>query len=371
MLKVLSIIGTRPEVIKMAPIIKEMQKFTDDIVAKVCITAQHREILDQALNLFGIAPDYDLNLMRQNQSTTQVASLVLAELEPILQREKADWVLLQGDTTTVMAASLAAYYAKVKIAHVEAGLRTFDKWQPFPEEINRRVVGVIADLHFAPTQQSRHNLLREGVPDERVLVTGNSVIDALRWAAEQPFDFNLPNLNLNENCRLILVTSHRRENIGQPIRNICSALRTLAERHQSDVQIVFPIHPNPNIQQPVRQTLENIPNIALLPPLDYLSLVQLMKRAYLVLTDSGGIQEEAPGLGKPVLVLRNLTERPEAVRTGTVRLVGTDSETILVEVERLLEDSKEYTRMAQAVNPYGDGFAAQRIVAALRHSSFV
>lgn len=365
MTKILSVFGTRPEAIKMAPILKEFSKYPDRICSKVCVTAQHREMLDQVLNLFQIVPDYDLNLMKEGQSPTQVAFSVLARLEIILQKEKPDWVLVQGDTTTAMAASIAAFYAKAKVAHVEAGLRTFDKWQPFPEEINRKIIGVVADLHFAPTQQACQNLFREGVSDECILVTGNPVIDALQWVAEQPFDLNSLNLNLRENCRLILVTAHRRENFGQPIQDICSALKILAEQHQHDVLIVYPVHLNPNIQQPVHQILEGIPNIALLPPLDYLPLVHLMKQAYLVLTDSGGIQEEAPGLGKPVLVLRDLTERPEAVQAGTVRLIGTKSETIVAQVERLLEDSAEYTMMAQSVNPYGDGQAARRIVEAL------
>ena len=369
--KVLSIFGTRPEAIKMAPVVRELAKHPNRITSKVCVTAQHREMLDQVLDLFGITPDYDLNLMKAGQSPTQVASLVLAQLEPILKQEQPDWVLVQGDTTTVMAASIAAFYARVKVGHVEAGLRTFDKWQPFPEEINRKIAGATADLHFAPTEQSRENLLREGVPDENIMVTGNTVIDAIHWVAEQPFDLGSLTLNLSTDKKLILVTAHRRENFGQPIENICLALREIAEGYRDAVQIVYPVHLNPNIQGPVYRLLGNTPNITLLPPLDYLPLVHLMKHATLVLTDSGGIQEEAPGLGKPVLVLRDVTERPEAVQAGTVRLVGTDSDTIMAELSDLIVSRTNYERMAQAVNPYGDGHAARRIVGALQEEDIL
>ena len=362
-MKILSIFGTRPEAIKMAPVIQELAKYPDRITSKVCATAQHREMLDQVLDLFGITPDYDLDLMQESQSPTQVASLVLAKLEPILKKEKPDWVLVQGDTTTVMAAAIAAFYARVRVGHVEAGLRTFDKWQPFPEEINRMIAGVTADLHFAPTAQSRQNLLREGVPSEAILVTGNTVIDALHWVAEQPFD-SLPAFK-RSNVKTILVTAHRRENFGRPIQDICEALKEIAEQYPCGVEIVYPVHPNPNIQEPVHHILGDVPRITLSPPLDYLPLVRLMKSAHLVLTDSGGIQEEAPGLGKPVLVLREKTERPEAVEAGTVRLVGTDRARIVEETRRLLEDEVHYQKMAQAVNPYGDGHAAERIVGAL------
>jgi UDP-N-acetylglucosamine 2-epimerase (non-hydrolysing) len=321
-------------------------------------------MLDQVLNLFAIQPNYDLNVMQESQTPTQVAASVLSQLEPILQRERPDWVLVQGDTTTAMAASVAAFYARVKVGHVEAGLRTHDKWQPFPEEINRKIAGVIADAHFAPTEQSRQNLLQEGVRDENILVTGNPVIDALHWVAEQPFDPGNLNLDLGH-ARLILVTAHRRENFGEPLENICQALREIAERYADQVRIVYPVHLNPNVQEPVYKLLGGLENITLLPPLDYLPLIWLMKQAYLVLTDSGGIQEEAPGLGKPVLVLRNVTERPEAVEAGTVKLVGTNSTAIRAAVIRLLEDPSEYQKMATAVNPYGDGQAAARIVKAL------
>jgi UDP-N-acetylglucosamine 2-epimerase (non-hydrolysing) len=366
MLKVLSIFGTRPEAIKLAPVIREMDRYPDRIESKVCVTAQHRQMLDQVLHLFAIRPDYDLDLMEDNQSPTQVASAVLARLEPILQAERPDWVLVQGDTTTVATASLAAFYARAKVGHVEAGLRTYDKWQPFPEEINRRVAGVIADLHFAPTARARENLLREGIADEAIVVTGNPVIDALQWVAGLPYDpARGPLADVPWHKRLILVTAHRRENLGAPLEDICQALADLATRYAGEVHIVYPVHLNPNVWQPVHRLLGDVPHITLTPPLDYLPLVYLMKHAHLVLTDSGGIQEEAPGLGKPVLVLREVTERPEAVEAGTVQVVGTDTKRITAAAESLLDDLSIYQKMAQAVNPYGDGQAAGRIVRAL------
>jgi UDP-N-acetylglucosamine 2-epimerase (non-hydrolysing) len=362
--RVISVFGTRPEAIKMAPVLRELAKFPDRIVSKVCVTAQHRQMLDQVLELFDIQPDYDMNVMEESQTPTKVAASVMTKLEPILQKEQPDWVLVQGDTTTMMAASVAAFYARVKVAHVEAGLRTHNKWQPFPEEINRRIAGVISDLHFAPTERARQNLLQVGISDEDILVTGNTVIDALHWVAEKPFD--IKSLNLNPGYgRLIMVTAHRRENFGQPLENICLALREIAERYADQVQIVYPMHLNPNVQEPVNRMLGGIDNISLLPPLDYLPFIGLMKHAYLVLTDSGGVQEEAPGLGKPVLVLRDVTERPEAVEAGTVKLVGTDCATIRDATIKLLEDAGEYKRMSTAINPYGDGLAAMRITKAL------
>ena len=369
-MRVLSVFGTRPEAIKMAPVIRELERRSQSgVESLVCVTGQHREMLDQVLELFGITPDYDLAVMEENQTLAGVAAAVLARLEPVLRQVKPDWVLVQGDTTTVAAASLAAFYARARVGHVEAGLRTYDKWQPFPEEINRRVAGVVADLHFAPTERSRQNLLREGIPAERILVTGNPVIDALHWVASLPSDGKLPGGDLSTlappHARVILVTAHRRENLGRPLENICLALRELAARYGDALRIIYPVHLNPNVRGPVHQLLGEVPNIILLPPLDYLPLVHLMRRAHLVLTDSGGIQEEAPGLGKPVLVLRDVTERPEAVEAGTVRLVGTEQSRIVAETERLLEDPVEYQRMARAVNPYGDGHAAERIVDAL------
>jgi len=372
-LKVLAVFGTRPEVIKLAPVIRELRKYPDRVMCKVCVTAQHRQMLDQMLQVFQIQPDYDLNIMQDNQSPSYVAARVLMGLEGVIQREKPDWVLVQGDTTTVAAAALAAYYAGVKVAHVEAGLRTGDKWRPFPEEINRRVVGAIADLHFAPTALARANLLREGVAPEAVVVTGNPVIDALRWIAAQPPSPAavelLARAGVPGGRRLVLVTAHRRESFGAGILALCQALAELAEGFP-ELMILYPVHPNPNVHQPVYQILGRIPNIMLTEPLDYATLVHIMAQAVLVLTDSGGIQEEAPSLGKPVLVLREVTERPEAIQAGTARLVGTDPQRIVSETVRLLTDPAEYNRMARAVNPYGDGRAAERIVSALLGEPF-
>ncbi len=362
MIKVLSIFGTRPEAIKMAPVIKALEKHPDNIVSRVCVTAQHREMLDQVLDLFQITPDYDLNLMQPNQSLAALTARIFTELDPVIAQEQPDWVLVQGDTTTVMAASLVAFYRRVKVGHVEAGLRTRDKGQPFPEEINRRVASVVADVHFAPTEQAKQNLLREGVDPATVHVTGNTVIDALHMAAAMDYDVESgPLAGIPWDKRVILVTAHRRENFGRPLENICAALREIAERY-NDVHIVYPVHLNPNVQAPVYRLLSTVSNITLLPPLDYLPLVHLMKRVTLVLTDSGGIQEEAPGLGKPVLVLRETTERPEAVEAGTARVVGTEREAIVRGTAALLEDATVYAQMAQAVNPFGDGKAAEQLV---------
>lgn len=366
MIKVLSIFGTRPEAIKMAPVVLELEKDPDRFQSVVCVTAQHREMLDQVLNLFQIKPDHDLDLMREGQALSDLTARVFTALDPVLERERPDWVLVQGDTTTVMAAGLAAFYHRVKVGHVEAGLRTGDKWQPFPEEINRKIAGVVADLHFAPTETARENLLAEGVDPQSIHVTGNTVIDALLMAAEMPFDLDQsPLAGIPWKKKIILVTAHRRENFGRPFEEICSALKAIAAKYRDEVHLVYPVHPNPNVVQVVYPALEDVPNISLLEPLDYLPLVQLMKRSYLVVTDSGGIQEEAPGLGKPVLVLREKTERPEAVKVGSVKLVGTSHADIVAMVTRLLTDEGAYQRMAQVNNPYGDGMAAQRIVAAL------
>jgi UDP-N-acetylglucosamine 2-epimerase (non-hydrolysing) len=373
-LRVLSIFGTRPEAIKLAPVIAELRN-RPGIISKVCVTAQHREMLDQVLGLFRLEPDYDLDLMEKNQTLSHLAASVLGRLEAIFQSEQPDWVLVQGDTTTVTAAALAAFYARAKVGHVEAGLRSHDKWQPFPEEINRRVAGVIADLHFAPTLQSRQNLLREGVPESRIVVTGNTVIDALRWVQSLPWDprsLGAAGRALEDtSAKLVLVTAHRRENFGEPITQICAALRALAERYRDGIRLFYPVHRNPNIWDPVHRLLAGIPNIVLTPPLEYLPLVNLMKRAYLVMTDSGGIQEEAPALGVPTLVFREVTERPEAVESGNVRLVGSDRRRIVAEAVRLLDDPREHLRMARAVNPYGDGHAAVRIASALQGESLI
>jgi UDP-N-acetylglucosamine 2-epimerase (non-hydrolysing) len=357
----------------MAPVILKLAA-TPGIISRVCVTAQHRQMLDQVLEIFAIQPDIDLDLMQPDQSLAQITAAIFTHLDAVLRAEQPDWILAQGDTTTVMATSLLAYYHHIRFGHVEAGLRTGDKWQPFPEEVNRRVAGVTADLHFAPTEWSRDNLLRENIPADKILVTGNPVIDALHIVANLPpsadclsllHKIGLPETPAAGEPRLIVVTAHRRENLGAPLERICQALRTLAEMYGESLRIVYPVHLNPNVQQPVYRLLGNIPNILLIPPLDYLPMVQLMKRAWLVLTDSGGLQEEAPGLGVPVLVMRELTERPEGVAAGTVRLVGTDIEHILQESRRLLDEDEAHAAMAHAVNPYGDGHAAERIVQAI------
>jgi UDP-N-acetylglucosamine 2-epimerase (non-hydrolysing) len=365
-MKILSVLGTRPEAIKLGPIVRELKHRAHDrdVLSIVCVTAQHREMLDEVLNLFDIVPHYDLNIMQRDQSLCRVSSAVFSLLEPVLLTERPDWLLVQGDTTTVAAASLAGFYSGIKVAHVEAGLRTHDKWRPFPEEMNRRIASLIAELHFAPTEGAKKNLLREGVPSNQILVTGNPVIDALHWVASFDNSGTTPELQTN-GVKQILVTAHRRENFGAPLRNICSALRELAERYHGLIEIVYPVHRNPNVSNPVHQLLADVPNIRLLPPLSYLPLVRLMKDAFIVLTDSGGIQEEAPSLGKPVLVLRDVTERPEAVLAGTVRIVGTDPRRIVAETANLLDNSRDYDKMAHSVNPYGDGHAAARIVGAL------
>ncbi len=366
-MKILSVFGTRPEAVKMAPVVRQLAS-TQGIESRVCVTAQHRQMLDQVLNLFQIEPDYDLDLMRDDQSLAELSAAIFTHLDPVLEQFKPDWVLAQGDTTTVAITSLLAYYHRIRVGHVEAGLRTHDKWQPFPEEINRRVAGVTADLHFAPTEWARKNLLNEGVSDQAITVTGNPVIDALQFVAKQgePAEVNqlLGKLGISENHRLILVTAHRRENFGRPLEAICQALKKLASR--GDIELVYPVHLNPNVQEPVNRILKGLPHVNLLPPMDYLPLVHLMKRATLILTDSGGIQEEAPAFGVPVLVLREVTERPEGVEAGTLKLVGTDTRRIVEEANRLLDDSSAHMAMARAVNPFGDGHAAERIAGALR-----
>jgi UDP-N-acetylglucosamine 2-epimerase (non-hydrolysing) len=372
-MRILSIFGTRPEAVKMAPVVRQLAA-TPGIQSLVCVTAQHRQMLDQVLRLFQITPDIDLDLMRPDQSLAQLTANIFNGLDQVLRDLHPDWVLIQGDTTTVMSTALLTYYHRLKLGHVEAGLRTHDKWQPFPEEINRRVAGVAADLHFAPTAWARQNLLDEGVPPEQVILTGNPVIDALQTVAGLPpcaelitllQQAHLPDETPLRSPRLVLVTAHRRENFGEPLEHICEALRALAAHYGDTIRILYQVHLNPNVQQVVNQRLADLPNITLLAPLDYLPWVQLIQRATLVLTDSGGLQEEAPGLGVPVLVLRQVTERPEGVSAGAVRLVGTDTETIVCEACRLLDDPEAYQQMARAVNPYGDGQAARRIVQAL------
>lgn len=366
MRKALVVFGTRPEAIKMAPVVKQMKAHFGGEV-RVCVTAQHRQMLDQVLNLFGIVPEYDLNLMKPGQGLTDITASVLTALRDVLDDFSPDMVLVHGDTTTTFAASLAAYYKKIPVAHVEAGLRTGNRYSPWPEEMNRKLTGAIATFHFAPTVTSRDNLLLESVDADSVFVTGNTVIDALldvvkkigndnelKSDLEQQFAF------LNPGKRTILITGHRRENFGKGFEEICHALASLATR--GDVELVYPVHLNPNVQEPVRRLLGNISNVHLIEPLDYLPFVYLMSRSYLIITDSGGVQEEAPSLGKPVLVIRDTTERPEAVEAGTVKLVGTDAGKICRETNLLLDDQAAYQRMAFAHNPYGDGEAAKRIV---------
>ncbi len=370
MLKVLAVFGTRPEAIKMAPVIQQLKKKSSLVQSLVCVTGQHRQMLDQVLKLFEIQPDYDLDIMEEGQSLGQVTTNVLTRMEVLIAKEKPDWVLVQGDTTTAMASALAAFYHSTNVGHIEAGLRTRNKFHPFPEEINRKIIDSLCDLHFAPTPTARQNLLREGIDNTSISVTGNTVIDALQWVATLPFDSKMMKDNgiriaESASTKLVLVTAHRRENFGEPLSNICSALRIIAEKYRDQVQIVYPVHLNPNVQEPVYRLLNGIPNIILVPPLEYLSMVHLMKYSYLVITDSGGIQEEAPGLGKPVLVLREVTERPEAVEAGTVKVIGTDQQRIVDETVRLFEDRKEYEKMARAVNPYGDGHAAEYVAKAL------
>ena len=371
-IKVLSVFGTRPEAVKMAPIVRLLEQ-TAGIESRVCVTAQHRQMLDQVLELFQIKPDYDLDLMREDQSLAQISASIFTYLDPVLMDFQPDWVFVVGDTTTVVTTSQLAYYRRIKLGHVEAGLRTHNKWHPFPEELNRRIATVIADLHFAPTELSKGNLLREGVDETAIIVTGNPVIDALQYVAQQeePDEITalLRRLGTGQPGKrsLVLVTAHRRENFGQPFENICHALRELAGRE--DVEIVYPVHLNPNVQEPVNRILKGIPHVTLLKPLDYLPMVHLMKHAKLILTDSGGLQEEAPSLGIPVLVLRETTERPEGVEADTLKLVGTDTWQIVREANRLLDDPVAHAKMAKAANPYGDGHAAERIIAALLKTS--
>lgn len=369
MIKVMSVFGTRPEAIKMAPVVKALAA-CPDIDARVAVTAQHREMLDQVLHLFDIVPDYDLDIMKPGRGLTEITSGVLAGLKPVFEEVKPDLVLVHGDTTTTLAASLAAYYQRIPVGHVEAGLRTGNIYSPWPEEINRKVTGAITRLHFSPTERARDNLLAENVLSGHIIVTGNTVIDALHEVvtnleADKALTAHLAELfALDPQRRMILVTGHRRESFGDGFERICEALARLSRRE--DVQVVYPVHLNPNVKGPVERTLGNLPNVRLIAPQDYLPFVYLMSRAAIILTDSGGVQEEAPSLGKPVLVMRETTERPEAVEAGTVRLVGTDTDRIVANVTELLDNSTAYEAMSIAHNPYGDGKAAGRIIDAIR-----
>jgi len=371
--KILLVFGTRPEAIKMCPLVKEFQKYPNDFETVVCVTGQHREMLDQVLEIFSVKPDYDLNIMKQGQDLYDVTARVLTGMRDVLDKVKPDVVLVHGDTTTSMATAMAAFYRQIPVGHVEAGLRTHNLYSPWPEEMNRQVTGRIAEFDFAPTPLSRQNLLNEGVPEERITVTGNTVIDALHWVVENvlaqgyvPKDPSVAAL-LQDDKRKVLITGHRRENFGEGFISMCTAIRDLARKYP-EVDFVYPMHLNPNVRKPIRQVFGDHPaeNLHFIEPLDYLDFVCLMSRSYIVLTDSGGIQEEAPGLGKPVLVMRDTTERPEALEAGTVKLVGTDYDRIVSEVSSLLDDPAVYDAMSHSVNPYGDGKACPRIVEKLK-----
>jgi UDP-N-acetylglucosamine 2-epimerase (non-hydrolysing) len=374
--KILFVFGTRPEAIKMAPVINKLKEYTLQFTVTVCVTAQHRQMLDQVLSLFDIQPQYDLNIMKENQDLFDVTEKSLKGLKTVFKEVKPHLVLVQGDTTTAFVAGLAASYLKIPVGHVEAGLRTYNKYSPFPEETNRRLLSVLADYHFAPTEWSKSNLLKEHIPSEKIWVTGNTVVDALLGVVSSQLSevrrknmlgyfkeqWNL-DLN-NQQAKLVLVTGHRRENFGAGFKSICLALKSLAEKRE-DVTIVYPVHLNPNVQEPVKRILSNVENIHLIAPLEYEQFVFLMDKAHIILTDSGGIQEEAPSLGKPVLVMRDTTERPEGIEAGVVRLIGTDSDSIVNNTLELFENAVLYKSMSESVNPYGDGLASEKIVSIL------
>lgn len=365
-IKVMTIFGTRPEAIKMAPLIKELEAHPDEIESIVCITAQHRQMLDQVLDIFDIKPNYDLNIMKDRQTLIGITTRGLEGLDEVMKEAKPDIALVHGDTTTTFVGSLAAFYNKISVGHVEAGLRTFDKYFPYPEEINRRLTGVISDMHFSPTERNRQNLLREGVSDDNIFITGNTVIDALKTTVRDDYEFKdetLKNVDFSGK-KVIVMTAHRRENLGEPLENICLAVRDIAEKF-SDIEVVYPVHLNPAVRETAFSILGETKNVKLIDPVNADELHNAIKRGYLVLTDSGGLQEEAPSLGKPVLVLRNETERPEAVEAGTVKIAGVDRARIFEMTCELIENQEEYKKMARAVNPYGDGFASKRIVKAI------
>ncbi len=369
--RIMFLFGTRPEAIKMAPLISEVSSHGEFFVPIIAVTGQHREMLDQALSPFGIRPDFDLSIMEPDQTLSGIVTKTIKGVEELLLSERPDMIMVQGDTTTAFAAALTAFYRKVPVGHIEAGLRTFDKFNPFPEEMNRKLITHIADLHFAPTRTAMSHLIKEGIERERILLTGNTVIDALIRTASLQFDLKSIGIDLDPAKKLILVTTHRRESFGAPMRNTCEAIEKIAQKHKDNVEIVLPVHRNPNVSEVINDMLGDIPNVILTEPLDYVPFVHLMKASYLILTDSGGVQEEAPSLGKPVLVLRKVTERPEAVTANTVKIVGTDPHLIVSETERLITDEAYYKSMANSVNPYGDGKASERITKALlRHFGF-
>ncbi|RST74148.1 UDP-N-acetylglucosamine 2-epimerase (non-hydrolyzing) [Siminovitchia acidinfaciens] len=363
-IKVMSIFGTRPEAIKMAPLILELERQSDEFETIVTVTAQHRQMLDQVLEIFDIQPDYDLNIMKDRQTLAEVTTAALTGLDEVMKKTRPDIVLVHGDTTTTFAAGLAAFYNQIPVGHVEAGLRTWNKYSPFPEEMNRQLTGVIADLHFSPTQQSANNLLEEGKKEETIFITGNTAIDALKTTVRDEYTHSV--LEKVGEDRLILLTAHRRENLGEPMRNIFRAVKRLAEDHP-DIQVVYPVHLNPAVRETANEILGNDPRIHLIEPLDVIDFHNFANKAYLILSDSGGVQEEAPSLGVPVLVLRDTTERPEGIEAGTLKLTGLQEETIYQLANELLTDPSAYEKMAKAVNPYGDGEASSRIVEAIRY----
>lgn len=365
-MKVLTVFGTRPEAIKMAPLVKKLKE-AEGIESVLCVTAQHREMLDQVLELFDLVPDYDLNIMKPNQTISMITANVITGIEEVFIKEKPDIVLVHGDTTTTFATALAGFYQQVKVGHVEAGLRTYDKYSPWPEEINRVLTGHIADLHFAPTERNRQNLIKEAISDDAIFITGNTVIDALLEVVDKPYEFQDETLKKIDfqNRRVIAVTCHRRENLGENMEHIFSAIRDIAVEFE-DVEIVYPVHMNPKVRETAKKVLGNAERIHLIEPLQYQPFVNLMARSYFLITDSGGMQEEAPSLGKPVLVVRRETERPEAVEAGTVKLAGVERDTIYTMAKELLTNKESYERMAHAVNPYGDGHACERIVKILK-----
>ena len=357
-IKVMTVFGTRPETIKMSPLVKEL-KTRSEIETIVCVSAQHREMLDQALDAFHITPDYDMDIMQSGQTLSDITSRVLYGIEDILKKEKPDIVLVHGDTTTSFASALAAFYQQIRIGHVEAGLRTYDKYSPFPEEINREFIGLVADMNFAPTERSKQNLINEGKDPKTITVTGNTAIDALLTTVQE--DYNNDLLDWAKGSRIVLLTAHRRENLGEPMRQMFRAIKRVMQKHK-DVKIIYPVHLNPIVQQTAKEILGDSDRIKLIEPLDVIDFHNLINRSYLILTDSGGIQEEAPSLGKPVIVLRDTTERPEGIEAGTLKLAGTEEDTIFELTDQLLSDENEYKKMSKASNPYGDGFASKRIV---------
>lgn len=366
MIRVLILIGTRPETIKMAPVIKELKKHPDQIVSLVCVSGQHQQLIDQVLDLFQIVPDHALNVMVHDQKLSQLTANLIDRFDPIVRDTRPNWILAQGDTTTAMVAALVSYYHQIPFGHVEAGLRTSDIYRPFPEELNRRIADLIADIHFAPTDGNRRTLIKEGILPDKILLTGNTVVDALLSTLDHPYDWSSgPLANVPRSKKIVLVTAHRRESFGTPLREICLAIRNLAAKLGEEFHFVYPVHLNPNVRQPVSEILANIPNVTLIEPLDYLSMIHLMKVSKLILTDSGGIQEEAPTLGIPVLVMRDKTERTEAIEAGVARLVGRNHDQICEQTLRLLRDTHDYSSMARCLNLYGDGKASERIVSFL------